>query len=80
MLGAVEHLLINMNDVGYLVKFQILWDMVLIMTLQFKEMYTVIHIEEKWLHNSRCRQNCYLVIHEDNPYRSTQKKLHREGE
>ncbi|XBJ06018.1 hypothetical protein VPH35_024697 [Triticum aestivum] len=41
---------------------------------KFKEMYNVIHIDEKWFYRSRGSQNYYLAIDEEDPYRSTQSK------
>ncbi|CAM0883445.1 unnamed protein product [Alopecurus aequalis] len=41
---------------------------------KFKEMYNVIHIDEKWFYRSRGSQNYYLGIDEEDPYRSTQSK------
>uniref|UniRef100_A0A8I6X5T8 Transposase n=2 Tax=Hordeum vulgare subsp. vulgare TaxID=112509 RepID=A0A8I6X5T8_HORVV len=40
----------------------------------FKEMYNVIHIDEKWFYRSRGSQNYYLANDEEDPYRSTQSK------
>ena len=41
---------------------------------KFKEMYNLIHIDEKWFYRSRVTQNYYLGIDEEDPYRSTQSK------
>ena len=43
----------------------------------FKQMYNVIHIDEKWFYCTRGSQNYYLALGEEDPFRSTQsKKLH----
>jgi hypothetical protein len=40
----------------------------------FKQMYNVIHIDEKWFNRTRGSQNYYLALGEEDPYRSTQSK------
>ncbi|XP_051187684.2 uncharacterized protein [Lolium perenne] len=40
----------------------------------FKQMYNVIHIDEKWFYRTRGSQNYYLALGEEDPYRSTQSK------
>ncbi|KAM0860771.1 hypothetical protein ACQ4PT_046328 [Festuca glaucescens] len=40
----------------------------------FKEMYNVIHIDEKWFYRTRGSQNYYLAPDEEDPYKSTQSK------
>lgn len=40
----------------------------------FKEMYNVIHIDEKWFYRTRGSQNYYLALGEEDPFRSTQSK------
>ncbi|KAM0853409.1 hypothetical protein ACQ4PT_051104 [Festuca glaucescens] len=40
----------------------------------FKQMYNVIHIDEKWFYRTRGSQNYYLALGEEDPFRSTQSK------